>query len=149
MPEELVEDVTPARGVGVDESGVGESGVGESGVDDDGSSPDEWVNALTLRGRVASVPEQRELPSGTVITTFRLTVRRERTAMTAGSKATSDWMDCVAWTPRARRSVSGWRVGDAVQVEGALRRRFYRAGGGAASRVEVEVLSSRVLRRAR
>ena len=35
----------------------------------------------------------------------------------------------------------GWQPGDVVEVEGAIRRRFFRAGGGAASRVEVEVSS--------
>ena len=37
---------------------------------------------------------------------------------------------------------SAWQVGDRVNVEGALRRRFYRAGEGSATRLEVEVLKA-------
>lgn len=100
-------------------------------------------NTVELRGRVSSAPIERELPSGTVISTFRLSVPRARTAMTAGSSQTSDWVDCTAWNARVRRSVAHWQVGDRVQLTGALRRRFYRAGEGASTRLEVEVVSAR------
>jgi single-strand DNA-binding protein len=100
-------------------------------------------NTVELRGRVTSAPTERELPSGAVITTFRVSVPRARTPMTAGSSQSSDWVDCVAWSARNRRSVGGWTVGDQVEVNGALRRRFYRAGEGAGTRLEVEVLGAR------
>jgi single-strand DNA-binding protein len=100
-------------------------------------------NAVELRGRVSSAPTERELPSGAVITTFRLSVPRARTPMTAGSTLTSDWVDCVAWSARSRRSVGGWTVGDEVEVTGALRRRFFRAGDGPSTRLEVEVTGAR------
>jgi single-strand DNA-binding protein len=106
------------------------------------------ANEVTLRGRVSSAPEPRELPSGTCIVTLRVSVPRAPSPMTKGSKQTSDWVDCVAWGARQRRSVATWRVGDVVEVEGAFRRRFYRAGGGTAMRLEVEVLAGRVVRRA-
>jgi single-strand DNA-binding protein len=98
------------------------------------------TNEVRLAGRVTSAPEERELPSGDVIVTFRVSMAREPSPMTRGSRQTSDWVDCVAFGARARRTVAGWAVGDRVTVEGALRRRFYRAGEGAATRVEVEVL---------
>jgi single-strand DNA-binding protein len=104
---------------------------------------DEADNTVQLRGRVSAPPVERELPSGAVISTFRLSVPRARTAMTAGSTQTSDWVDCTAWSARSRRSVGNWEVGDRVEVTGALRRRFYRAGEGASTRLEVEVTSAR------
>jgi single-strand DNA-binding protein len=73
---------------------------------------------------------------------------RSPTPMTKGSKQGSDWMDCVAWGGRQRRRVGSWRVGDVVEVQGALRRRFYRGGTGTTMRLEVEVLSGRMVRRA-
>jgi single-strand DNA-binding protein len=106
-------------------------------------SGDSDDNAVQLRGRVSSAPVERELPSGAVITTFRISVVRARTPMTSGSNQTVDWVDCTAWSSRSRRSVGGWQVGDEVHVSGALRRRFYRAGVGAATRLEVEVLGAR------
>jgi single-strand DNA-binding protein len=92
---------------------------------------------------VTAAPEERALPSGDVIVTFRLSVPRRPTPMSRGSKQTADWVDCVAFAARCRRSVAAWTVGDEVLVEGALRRRFYRSAGGAGTRLEVEVLSAR------
>jgi single-strand DNA-binding protein len=100
-------------------------------------------NMVALRGRISSAPVERELPSGTVITTFRLSVPRARTPMTAGSTQSVDWVDCAAWSARSRRTVGGWAVGDEVEVTGALRRRHFRAGEASTSRLEVEVLSAR------
>jgi single-strand DNA-binding protein len=104
---------------------------------------DDSDNAVALRGRVSSPPIDRLLPSGATITTFRLSVPRARTAMTAGSRQTTDWVDCVAWSARSRRSVGAWAVGDRVEVTGSLRRRFFRAGEGPTTRLEVEVLGAR------
>ncbi len=100
-------------------------------------------NVVELRGRVSSAPTTRELPSGSQITTFRVSVARARTPMTSGSRQSVDWVDCVAWSARSRRSVGAWQVGDHVEVGGALRRRFFRAGEGATTRLEVEVLTAR------
>ena len=107
------------------------------------------MNQVVLRGRVTGPPTGRELPSGSSIVTFRVSIGREKTHMTAGSKQSSDWVDCVAWAPRLKKSVSSWRIGDTVEVGGALRRRFIRVEGGpATSRLEVEVLKAAVVSRA-
>jgi single-strand DNA-binding protein len=104
-------------------------------------------NCVSLRGRVSSAPIERELPSGDVIVTLRLVVVRERSPMSSKSKQSSDWVDCVAWGGRVKRSVARWQVGDVVEVEGALRRRFFRTDARTSTRVEVEVLSGRLVER--
>jgi single-strand DNA-binding protein len=76
----------------------------------------------------------------------RITVPRSATPMTRGSKQTVDWVDCVAWGAAARRSLGSWSVGDAVEVRGALRRRFYRGAQGTGTRLELEVLRGRRVR---
>ena len=103
------------------------------------------TNRVVLRGRVSTAAAERELPSGTTIVTVRLSVEREATPMTTGSRQGHDWVDCSAWGGRSRRTVAGWRAGDVVEVEGALRRRFYRAGGATSTRLEVEILAARTL----
>lgn len=100
-------------------------------------------NTVQLRGRVSSAPVERELPSGLVIATFRVSVVRAKTAMTSGSAQSVDWVDCATWTARGRRAVAGWVVGDQVEICGALRRRFFRAGDASSTRLEVEVLAAR------
>jgi single-strand DNA-binding protein len=113
-------------------------------VDDDSNA-----NEVTLRGRVSTEPQTRPLPSGDEVVTFRLVVRRQRASpMTRGSRQVSDWVDCAAWGGRARARASAWVPGDEVEVRGALRRRFYRTAGGAATRLEVEMLTGKRLRRA-
>lgn len=106
----------------------------------------EQVNEVRLVGRISAGPEERELPSGDVLWTFRLVVARPQGRRRG--RATVDALECAVWGGRVRRSVSGWATGDVVEVHGALRRRFFRTGAGAASRVEVEVGSGRLIRRA-
>lgn len=107
------------------------------------------TNVVDISGRLTAQPEQRTLPSGDVLVTFRVSVRRGDTPMARGSKQSADWVDCVAVGARCRRSVATWAVGDEVAVQGALRRRFYRAASGATTRLEVEALAVRRVARAR
>ena len=105
-------------------------------------------NQVNLTGRLSSAPVERELPSGDRVVTFRLVVQRDRSPMTAGSRQTSDWVDCAAWGARARRSAASWGVGDQVEISGALRRRFFRGAVGTSTRLEVEMITGRCLTRA-
>jgi single-strand DNA-binding protein len=104
----------------------------------------EAVNEVHLAGRVSGDPEERVLPSGDVVWTFRLVVPRDRPV----GRQRVDTLDCAVWGGRARRTVARWGDGDVVEVTGAVRRRFFAAGGGRASRVEVEVSGARLIRRA-
>ena len=104
------------------------------------------VNEVRLVGRVSQAPEERILPSGDVLWTFRVVVPRVPTR--TGSRQTVDALECAVWGGRVRRSVATWAEGDLVEVSGSLRRRFFRAGGAAASRVEVEVSAGKLIRRA-
>lgn len=102
------------------------------------------ANEVLLRGRVSGVPEERVLPSGDRLVTFRVVVARDRPR----GRQSVDTLECVAWSAQSRRSVARWRDGDVVEVTGSLRRRFYRAGAGTVSRVEVETTRGRIIRRA-
>jgi len=111
-------------------------------------------NEVVLVGRLSAPPEVRTLPSGDVLSAFRLVVARPpggggRPAATPSARAAGvDTIDCVVWRGNLRRSSTGWAPGDILEVRGALRRRFWRSTGGPASRCEVEVAGARRLRRA-
>jgi single-strand DNA-binding protein len=62
-----------------------------------------------------------------------------------GARTRVDVIDIACWSPRTRRSAKRLEADDGIRVEGALRRRFFRAGAGAASRYEVEARSVRRL----
>ncbi len=105
-------------------------------------------NEVALVGRLAAPAEDRELPSGDVLTSWRLVVDRppSRRRIPTGARApTVDTLECVAWTRGVQRAVAGWDVGDVVAVEGALRRRFWRASTGPSSRYEIEVTKAKRL----
>ncbi|MCW2781554.1 MAG: single-stranded DNA-binding protein [Marmoricola sp.] len=107
------------------------------------------ANTIVLRGRIGAEPQERALPSGDTLLTLRLVVAREPSPMTRASKQTSDWVDCSVWGGRVRATASTWHEGDFVEVRGALRRRYFRSAAGPSpgTRVEVEVLGGRVLKR--
>lgn len=101
----------------------------------------EPINEVRLIGRISGQPEVRTLPSDDLLVTFRLVV--DRPAAQPRSKASKrtpkvDTIDVACWTSATRRRAKALRTGDLVEVNGALRRRFWKAGAGAVSRCEVE-----------
>lgn len=110
----------------------------------------ETRNEVTLVGRLAAPAEERTLPSGDLLVTWRLIVDRPaggRVVPQGVRVSKVDTLDCVAWTAAARRSALALSSGSVVSVTGALRRRFWRAGAGAVSRCEVEVATVKPVRR--
>lgn len=108
------------------------------------------VNDVRLVGRVTGTPVMVELPSGDALVTFRISVPRTSVSgrgagQPAGKRV--DSVPCTAWSPRLRRSILTWRAGDVVEVSGAVRCRFFQAGGATRSRVEVEASAARIMRR--
>lgn len=102
----------------------------------------EHVNEIRLRGRLAASPIERLLPSGDAVVTFRLVVSRppnHRRGQAGGRVASVDTIECSAWGAALRRKVVRWGDGDLITVDGAIRRRFWQAPGGARSRYDVEV----------
>ena len=112
----------------------------------------EQDNVVHMRGRVSAVDEPRELPSGDWVRTLRLVVQRAPAparsgAKVAGARATQvDTIDVACWSASTRRMAGRLSAQEVVEVEGALRRRFFRAGGAAASRYEVEASRLRRVR---
>ena len=104
-------------------------------------------NQVTLLGRVSAPPEGRDLPSGDRLVTLRVIVDRPPPKRRSDDEATRravDVIDVACWTKRTQRTAESLTGDDEVRVEGALRRRFFAAGGGRASRYEVE--ASRLVR---
>ncbi len=94
-------------------------------------------NEVVLAGRVTAEPAVRELPSGTHLTTWRISVTRPPADQRPNRPV--DPITCVSFRPSIEEATRGWRIGDLIQVSGALRRRFWRSPNGSNSVVEVEV----------
>ena len=83
------------------------------------------MNTVVLQGTLSSDPRTKTLPSGDVLVSYEVT-----TEPAAGAASAP-----IAWiNPSRPPAVS---AGDEVVVVGHVRRRFFRTGGGAASRTEV------------
>ena len=94
----------------------------------------EPVNEVRLRGRWTAATA-RTLPSGDEVVTARLVVPRASTGV--------DTIDCAVWKSGLRSRALKVVDGTTMEVEGSLRRRFWRTPGGPASRYEVEVTAMR------
>lgn len=127
------------------------------------------ANEVQLTGRVSGEPTERELPSGDRLVQLRVVVQRptprsrssgargrpggedadgkgaRRGGEGGGARKQVDTIDVACWTSRTRASALRLSDGSGVQVEGSLRRRFFRTGAGAASRYEVEARTLRAV----
>jgi len=146
MPQEPVSESVSQEPVS--QESVSQESVSQEPVLESLMPPTEHVNEVTLVGRLAAPIEERELPSGDVVATFRLVVERGGTRRPGSRSPRVDTLDCSIWTATTRRQAAGWRSGDVLCVQGALRRRFWRNGAAAVSRSEVEVLRVRRVRKA-
>jgi single-strand DNA-binding protein len=117
-------------------------------VPDEAAGPGEDVNEVRLVGRLAADPQLRELPSGDTVWNLRVVVERAVPPGKERPRQRVDSLECAVWSGRLKRQVEKWEAGDVVEVLGAIRRRFFRAGGATASRVEVELTGGRIIRRA-
>ena len=89
-------------------------------------------NEVAIAGVLTEVGEERELAGGALAVRWTVRVPRE------GERGGSDLIDCVALDPALRERALTWPQGLPLEVWGAIRRRFFRAGGRTTTRVEVE-----------
>jgi single-strand DNA-binding protein len=85
------------------------------------------INIAILRGVLSSPPECRTLPSGSELVQLQVTTRPDDGVAVSVPVSVAD---PPAW-------VESLDEGDEVVLTGTVRRRFFRAGGVTASRVEV------------
>jgi hypothetical protein len=85
------------------------------------------LNLAVIRGEVSSQPDVRVLPSEAVLVQLQVTTRLESETLST---------PIAVWNP------PGWveelEPGSEIVVVGRVRRRFFRAAGATASRVELE-----------
>ena len=93
------------------------------------------VNEVRLVGRVTSLAIEKELPSGDKVVEFRVVIGRGKIR---NGKKEVDSLDIAAWSARARKAALSVKIDTWVEVKGSVRRRFWRAPTGLASRWQVE-----------
>ena len=99
-------------------------------------------NEVFLEGRVSNQPQERVLPSGDVVVEFRIVIDRSQNR---GKKREVDTLDIAVWSAATRKRALRLSVDDWVSIDGAVRRRFWQAPTGLASRWQVEASQLRKL----
>ena len=102
----------------------------------------EPCNEVYLLGRVSSTPVEKIMPSGDKVVEFRLVIAREKSR---SGKREVDTLDIATWSAKARKSALSLKLDMWIEVDGAVRRRFWQAPGGLASRWQVEASELRRL----
>ena len=95
------------------------------------------INEVRIVGRLGQNVNQRDLPSGDLMVCFSIVV--DRAALKSSSRVKVDTIVCQATTKSVVSRLDSLEAGQWVQVEGVLRRRFWRSGAGLGSAMEVEV----------
>jgi single-strand DNA-binding protein len=102
------------------------------------------VNEVYLVGRVTSLAIEKELPSGDKVVEFRVVIGRAKSTTSTRSpksrtgKKGVDSLDIAAWSSKTRKAALSLKVDTWVEIHGAVRRRFWQAPSGLASRWQVE-----------
>jgi single-strand DNA-binding protein len=93
------------------------------------------INRVHLLGRVSSLAVSKQMPSGDLVVEFRLVVdRKSKRAV----KREVDTLHITAWLARPQKRALSLKINDWVEVEGSIRRRFWKSPTGLASRWQVE-----------
>lgn len=93
------------------------------------------LNDVMLRGWVTTIATERKLPSGDLVVQFRIAISRPEGGV--------DTIDLEAWSAKNRRSALSLKDGEWVEIEGSIRRRFWKAGANLASRWTVNTAEIR------
>ena len=99
-------------------------------------------NEVFLEGRVSNLPVEKLLPSGDSVVEFRIVIDRKSRR---GKRREVDTLDISVWLAKPRIRALALKVDDWVAVDGSVRRRFWKAPTGLASRWQVEASQLRRL----
>jgi single-strand DNA-binding protein len=100
-------------------------------------------NEVVLVGRLSGAAEEKKLPSGDILTKWRLVVRRRGRQRRGGTL--TDTIPCVTFDPEAAALVGGLKPGALLEVTGAFRCRIFGPSSAKIWRYEVEVLTARAV----
>lgn len=98
------------------------------------------VNMVVLTGRLGTAPEEKKLPNGKTVTTFRLASNRWDHKTSA---EVADWYTISVWEREAERCMKLLKVGASVLIEGRMSLKEWKDGEGK-KHSRFEVVAQRV-----
>ena len=97
----------------------------------------DYVNEVSLTGRLSGEPTEKNLPSGDKVVEFRVVIARDGKS-SKNKKALVDTIDVAAWSAVNRKIALKLDENSWVAISGSIRRRFWQSPSGLASRWQVE-----------
>ncbi|BDV30786.1 single-stranded DNA-binding protein 1 [Microbacterium terricola] len=101
----------------------------------------DMFDTITVVGNVATEPQYRRMPTGVVVTSFRVacTQRRQDKATGAWADASTNWFSASAYRGLGEHVHGSLHKGDRVILTGKLRVRNWEAGEKRGTSVEIDV----------
>ncbi|GAA4084479.1 single-stranded DNA-binding protein [Nonomuraea soli] len=93
-------------------------------------------NEVVLVGRLSAVPEQRSMPSGDTLTTWKVIVKRRPGP--GRSRRPCDIVPCVTFDPEVADALAAIEARTMIEMTGSLRSRIFGPNGAKVWRYEVE-----------
>ena len=97
----------------------------------------DYVNEVSLTGRLSGEVREKDLPSGDKVVEFRVVIGRDGKG-SKGKKSLVDTIDVAAWSAVNRKAALKLNENSWVAISGSIRRRFWQSPTGLASRWQVE-----------
>jgi len=97
----------------------------------------------------SKLKHSRIVEGGSVVSEVSKSSRRDVAVKVIAPRREVDTLDVAVWGLRLRKKALGMRTDDWVQITGAVRRRFWQAPHGLASRWQVEAYEIALIRRAK
>lgn len=88
------------------------------------------LNRIQIIGNLTRDPDQRELPSGTVLTTFGVATNRTWVSSDGNRQEGVEYHNIVCWNERAKYAINTLKKGMKVFVEGRLQNRTWETPEG-------------------
>jgi single-strand DNA-binding protein len=104
------------------------------------------VNRVELVGWIGAEPEQRFVPSGTAVCSFRVATKRWAGRSDDGSRTVeTDWTTVEAWEKLAERCAQSLHKGSRVRVVGSLHTRSWEDRESGQKRFKTVIRAEEVL----
>jgi single-strand DNA-binding protein len=104
------------------------------------------VNRVELVGWIGAEPEQRFIPSGTAVCSFRVATKRWSGRSDDGSRTVeTDWTTVEAWEKLAERCAQSLHKGSRVRVVGSLHTRSWEDRESGQKRYKTVIRAEEVL----
>ena len=97
----------------------------------------DYLNEVSLVGRLSGEPTEKSLPSGDKVVEFRVVIPRNGKP-SRSKKGLVDTIDVAAWSAVNRKIALKLNEHSWVAITGSIRRRFWQSPAGLASRWQVE-----------